>query len=257
MTGLLTSEALDRLCEHAGGRIDAGHTPGVAVAVTSRDGAESVLAVGHADIAGTPLRPDHAFQIGSISKSFAAICALQLEAEGVLSLDDAVADHLPWFSIGGGHGPIGLRHLLMHRSGLPVGADPGPSSPALVAELAAAETEWQPGERFWYSNIGYDTLGFALEARPGLPFPQLVRRRVLEPLGMHSSVAHIAAGDRRLLADGHEGSTRSCRGIPPSALRQRRLRHPREPRAASSHQPATWPATSAISWPAAPPGLTG
>ena len=175
------------------------------MAVTNREGAEAVLAVGHANTAGTPLRPDHAFQIGSISKSFAAICALQLEAEGVLSLDDRIVDHLPWFSVGGGHAPITLRQLLMHRSGLPIGADPGPSSFALVADLAEAETEWEPGERFWYSNVGYDTLGFALEARTGLPFPELVRRRVLEPLGMHSSVAHIAPGDRRLLADGHEG----------------------------------------------------
>jgi CubicO group peptidase (beta-lactamase class C family) len=178
---------------------------GLAVAVTNADGAESVVAVGHANLAGTPLRPDHAFQIGSISKSFAAICALQLEAEGVLWLDDRLVDHLPWFSVGGGHAPITLRHLLMHRSGLPIGTDPGPSSFALVAELAEAETEWEPGERFWYSNIGYDTLGFALEARAGLPFPELVRRRVLEPLCMQSSAAHIAAGDRRLLAAGHEG----------------------------------------------------
>ena len=93
----------------------------------------------------------------------------------------------------------------MHRSGLPMGNDPGPSSLGLVAELAAAETEWEPGTRFWYSNIGYDALGFALEARAGLPFPELLRRRVLEPLGMHESVANIAAADRSRLADGHDG----------------------------------------------------
>jgi CubicO group peptidase (beta-lactamase class C family) len=173
--------------------------------VTDRTGAEPVLAVGHADLAGTPLRPDHAFEIGSISKSFAVICALQLEAEGALSLDDPVTEHLPWFGVGGDRGTITLRHLMMHRSGLPMGTDPGPSSLALVARLAEAETEWSPGERFWYSNIGYDTLGFLLEARAGLPFPELVRRRVFEPLGMGSSVAHIAAEGRRLLADGHEG----------------------------------------------------
>jgi len=153
----------------------------------------------------TPLRPDHLLQIGSISKSFAVICALQLEAEGALSLDDPLTTHLPWFRVGGGHGTITLRHLMMHRSGLPMGSDPGPSSLGLVAELAAAETEWEPGERFWYSNIGYDALGFALEAAAGVPFPEVVSRRVLEPLGMRSSVAHIAAADRSRLADPHDG----------------------------------------------------
>jgi len=107
--------------------------------VTERGGAESVLAVGHADLAGTPLLPGHAFQIGSISKSFAVICALQLEAEGALSLDDPVTTYLPWFRVGGSRGAITLRHLMMHRSGLPMGSDPGPSSLALVAELAGAE----------------------------------------------------------------------------------------------------------------------
>jgi D-alanyl-D-alanine carboxypeptidase len=173
--------------------------------VTERGGAESVLAVGHADLAGTPLLPGHAFQIGSISKSFAVICALQLEAEGALSLDDPVTTYLPWFRVGGSRGAITLRHLMMHRSGLPMGTDPGPSSLALVAELAGAETEWEPGERFWYSNIGYDTLGFVLEACARLPFPELVRMRVFEPLGMGASVAQIAAEDRRRLADGHQG----------------------------------------------------
>jgi D-alanyl-D-alanine carboxypeptidase len=206
MKRLLTPEALDRLSTCIEQRIAAGDTVGVSVAVTDRDGEETVLTVGHADIAGTPLRPDHAFQIGSISKSFAAVCALQLEAEGALSLDDPVEQHLAWFRVGGAHGPMTLRHLLMHRSGLPMGTDPAPSSLGLVAMLAEAEPEWGPGERFWYSNIGYDALGFALEARAGRPFPELVRRRVLEPLGMNASVAYIAAEDRRMLADGHEGT---------------------------------------------------
>ena len=205
MTEFLTPDAVERLRAHADARIAAGDMPGVAVAVTGVDGAESLLVVGDADLAGTPLRSDHLLQIGSISKSFAAICALQLEAEGVISLDDPLVDHLPWFQVGGGHGPITLRQLLMHRSGLPMGNDPGPSSLGLVAELAAAETEWEPGTRFWYSNVGYDALGFALEARAGLPFPELLRRRVLEPLGMHESVANIAAADRSRLADGHDG----------------------------------------------------
>jgi CubicO group peptidase (beta-lactamase class C family) len=173
--------------------------------VTDAEGAETVLAVGHADLVGTPLRPDHLLEIGSISKSFAVICALQLEAEGLLSLDDPLVRHLPWFRVGGGHGPITLRHLMMHRSGLPMGTDPGPSSLALVAELTADATEWEPGERFWYSNVGYDALGFALEAVAGVPFPELVRRRVLEPLGMQSSVAHIGSADRSRLADPHDG----------------------------------------------------
>ena len=204
MPPLLSSDAAERARAHAEARISALDTRGLAVAVTDRTGNETILVAGSADMAGTPLGPDHRFQIGSISKSFAVICALQLEAEGALALDDPLVTHLPWFQVGGGHGTITLRHLLMHRSGLPLGSDPGPSSLGLVADLAGAETEWEPGTRFWYSNVGYDAAGFALEAVTGIPFPELVRRRVLAPLGMHDSLAHIHPEDRCHLADGHE-----------------------------------------------------
>ena len=56
-------------------------------------------------MAETPLGLDHRFQIGSISKSFAAICALQLEAEGALALDDQLVTHVPGFRCGEGTGP--------------------------------------------------------------------------------------------------------------------------------------------------------
>lgn len=204
MSQLLTPDACESLRAHAEARIGARDTRGIAVAVTDRTGSETILVAGSADMAGTPLGPGHRLEIGSISKSFVAICALQLEREGALSLDDELAQHVPWFRVGGGYGPITLRHLLMHRSGLPLGADPSPSSPAHIAELAAAETEWEPGSRFWYSNVGYDALGYALELRSGVPLPELVRRRVLEPLGMSASSAHIGFQDRHLLADGHE-----------------------------------------------------
>src|SRR4249919_953616 len=204
MTELLTPDAVERLRAHAEARIGALDAPGIAVGVTDANGAESLLTVGHADLAGPPLRRGHPLQIGSISKSFAAICALQLEREGALSLDDKLVQHVGWFRVRGGHGPITLRHLLMHRSGLPMGAEPGPSSPSHIAELADAETEWEPGARFWYSNVGYDALGYALELRSGVPLPELIRRRVLEPLGMHASQARIAPEHRPRLADGHE-----------------------------------------------------
>jgi len=201
---LLSPDAADRLRAYAEARVGAGDMIGVTAAVTDLAGAETVIAAGCADAAGTPLRPGHLLQIGSISKSFAAICALQLEAEGALSLDDELVRHLPWFRVGKGGGPITLRHLLMHRSGLPTGSDPAPSSAALIGELARAETEWAPGERFWYSNVGYDAVGMALEAVTGEGFPQIVRRRVLEPLGMTASAAHIAPQHRERLADGFE-----------------------------------------------------
>jgi hypothetical protein len=85
-----------------------------------------------------------------------------------------------------------------------MGTEPTPSSAALIGELVRAETEWEPGERFWYSNVGYDAIGMALEAATGEAFPRIVRRRVLDPLGMGASAAHIAPQHRERMADGFE-----------------------------------------------------
>ncbi|HYP19331.1 MAG TPA: serine hydrolase domain-containing protein, partial [Chloroflexia bacterium] len=138
-------------------------TPGVALAITDRDGLLATRSYGYADLgAGTPVTPETWFQHGSIGKSFSAIVTLQLVEEGVLDLQAPVTRYLPWFAVGGGHEPITLHHLLTHTSGLPAGTDFSPDQRYEIWALREVEA-LAPGSRMRYSNVGYRVLGFVLE----------------------------------------------------------------------------------------------
>src|SRR5213594_2471361 len=93
-------------------------SPGVAIGLTSRDDPIGVVTVGHANLpAREPVRPEHRFQIGSISKSFTAIALLQEHEARRLDLHAPVTEYLPWFEVRSPSGPITLHHLLTHTAG--------------------------------------------------------------------------------------------------------------------------------------------
>ena len=180
-----------------------GRTPGIAAAITDRDRTLLVAYAGDAERAsGTPVRPDHRFEIGSIGKTFTALALMQLADEGRLDPGDPVTRHLPWFRVPGDE-PITLEHLLRHRSGITAGIDGSPDAFGQVWALRDLTPSARPGERFHYSNVGYKTLGLVLEAVDGRPYPEVIRRRILEPLGMSDTAPSITNEGRARLAVGH------------------------------------------------------
>ncbi len=180
-------------------------TPGVAVALTDRDRTLRVVTYGDADQAsGSPVTPSTLFEIGSIGKSFTAIVCLQLRAAGLLDLDAPVTRYLPWFEVRSAHGPILLRHLLSHTAGIIRGTDAVPDARLEVWQLRETETGGPPGERFHYSNVGYKAVGLVLERVLDRPYPEIVRERILDPLGMNESEPAITHRIRPRLAVGYQ-----------------------------------------------------
>lgn len=178
--------------------------PGVAVGLTSRDGPLGVVTDGHADLAARePVRPEHLFQIGSISKSFTAIAVLQEHEAGRLDLHAPVTQYLPWFDVRSPSGPITPHHLLTHTSGLPTGRDFTGEAVHELWALRETEVGFAPGTRFHYSNAGYKALGLVLEAIAGKPWWRLVRTRVLDPLRMTLTDPITTPETRSRSATGH------------------------------------------------------
>jgi CubicO group peptidase (beta-lactamase class C family) len=178
--------------------------PGVVVGLTSRDGPLGVVTDGHADLAARePVRPEHLFQIGSISKSFTAIAVLQEHEAGRLDLHAPVTQYLPWFDVRSPSGPITPHHLLTHTSGLPTGRDFTGEAVHELWALRETEVGFAPGTRFHYSNAGYKALGLVLEAIAGKPWWRLVRTRVLDPLRMTSTDPITTPETRSRSATGH------------------------------------------------------
>ena len=174
-------------------------TGGVAIAVTDRRRTLYQTAMGYADLgSGRPALLGDRFQIGSIGKSMTALALLQLVGSGRLELDAPIGINLPWFAIPSRHGPITLRHLLSHTAGLPAGSDFAPAARYEGFALRDTGVAWEPGSRYHYSNTGYKLLGWLLEDLSGLGYGEVMRRRILEPLGMgdtHPVITHATHRD--------------------------------------------------------------
>jgi CubicO group peptidase (beta-lactamase class C family) len=202
MPGL--SEAFERVGAFLEQRLPFMHAAGAALAVTDRDETLGVVVRGFADAAsGTPVRPETRFQIGSISKSFAAIVAVQEAMAGRLDLRASVNDLAPWLRLPEPFGPITPHHLMTHSAGLIIGSEEAPSALGALTILREQRVAFAPGERFWYSNDGWKVLGLVLEEITGGRIDEQLRRRVLEPLGMAASTAAITNDVRTDAATGY------------------------------------------------------
>jgi D-alanyl-D-alanine carboxypeptidase len=183
----------------------ADQVPGMAWALTDRERTLWVAARGYADLtARIPLTTDTLFAIGSIGKSFTSIALLQEHEAGNLDLDQPVTRYLPWFEVRSSFAPITVHHLLSHSSGLVSTFDFATSDWPHVFALRETEVAGPPGQRFSYSNDGYKTLGLVLRAITGRSYGDVIRSRILEPLGMNATDPVITQETRKRLAVGHE-----------------------------------------------------
>lgn len=193
--------------------------PGGIVVAVSRDATLFELPFGYANVdARTPVRRDHLFAIGSISKAFVGLTILQLAEEGKLDLDKSVTAYLPWFSVGSDYPVFSLRHLLNHSAGLPAGTDSLPDELGQGWWLRELSTGFEPGTAFHYSNIGYILLGLVVSAVTGKPTVEVYRERLLGPLGMTASVACISNRDRHRFAVGYAPAADDLPWVPGDAL---------------------------------------
>ena len=167
------------------------HIPAVTLAVI-RDGVPvRTQAYGAADIENNlAARTDSVFKIGSVSKQFVAAGIMVLVQDGKVALEDRIAKYLPgapkaWEA-------ITVRHALTHTAGLVregPAFDPYKVQPDIEVIKSAYETRLlsKPGEKWEYSNLGYFILGEIIRQAGGKPWPQFLRERVFQPLGMSAT----------------------------------------------------------------------
>ena len=164
-----------------------------------------------------PARADTLFSIQSTSKNFTATAIMLAVQRGMLDLDEPVTTYLPEFTVQSRFEPMPqakmtLRLLLAHRAGFtheaPVGNNYDPAFPSFEAHVRSISQTWlryPVGERYRYSNLGFDLAGYILQRRSGVPFADWLKVMVFEPLGMNDSTAasavYMKAANR---AVGHE-----------------------------------------------------
>ncbi|MGC9378649.1 serine hydrolase domain-containing protein [Streptomyces sp. MH13] len=162
-----------------------GRTPSLVAAVV-RDGC-TVWHGARTSVDGHGPDENVQYRIGSITKTFTAVLVLRLRDDGVLDLGDPLEKHLP----GTGAGEATIAELLAHSGGLAAESPapwwertPGSLRPELADVLGEQPLLHPPGRRHHYSNPGYTLLGALVEKLRGAPWEDVLRREVLEPLGL-------------------------------------------------------------------------
>ena len=181
--------------------------PGLAVAIVKGD--QVIFAKGYGQVApGQPVTPQTQFYIGSVTKSFTALAALQLVEQGKLNLDAPVQQYLPWFQVADPQAAsqITVRHLLNHTSGLNEKGDPNAAAYTDSLESQArllknVRPAAPAGSRYEYYNQNYRLVGLLIETVSGQSYGDYLRDHVFIPLGMSHSVANPA--DAPDLAQGY------------------------------------------------------
>lgn len=158
---------------------------------------------------------DTLFEIGSITKVFTSLVLADMVVRGEVKLDDPVAKFLPkTVRVPGRDGrEITLLDLSNQVSGLPrlpdnlkpadqgdPYADYGPAQ--LYEFLSRYALPRAIGEKYEYSNLGAGLLGHALSLKAGMSYEELVRRRVLEPLGMTDTSITLTEAQKKRLTSG-------------------------------------------------------
>lgn len=214
--------------------VDAGFVPG-AVAVVARRGEVRIEAAGSLAFEGagskTPMARDTICRMGSMTKPFAAACAMTLVEDGTLRLDDPVDDLLPELAdmrvLADPNGPldetvaakqpITLRDLLTFTLGTGVvPAEPGtvpiadalntfgqPSPDEWIRWLGALPLVHQPGER-WMYHTAADVTGVLIARATGKSFGDALRERICDPLGMTDTAFSVRGDSIDRLATAYE-----------------------------------------------------
>lgn len=165
--------------------------------------------------------PSTKYSICSISKLFTAIAIMQLYEQNKLRLDDHIDALLPWYDLKQQYdesGPITIRSLLTHSSGLPRESDHPywsapdfafPTAEQVRTGLKNQETLYPASTYFQYSNLGMTLLGEVVEAVSGMDYADYVQEHILEPLDLQNTETYLPAAEwRNSLATGYGAEDR-------------------------------------------------
>jgi CubicO group peptidase (beta-lactamase class C family) len=177
--------------------------PGMAIGITL-DGRDYFFNYGIASKeTGKPVTRETLFEIGSLSKTFAAVLASSAQIQGTLSLHDSVSRYLPLLR-GTSFDKITLLNLGTHTSGLPLFVPKGISS---TSELMDYLKHWQPpfraGTHRIYSNIGIGLLGAIAAKSRNETYEEALQNGLFQRLGMTHSYLNVPRDEMKDYAEGY------------------------------------------------------
>ncbi len=175
------------------------HIPGLALGIYRRG---EIVKAGGYGLASVELdvavKPETIFQSGSVGKQFTAAAVMMLVEEGKVNLDDSIAKYFEkapaiWQ-------PVKVKNLLSHTSGIAEyesGPRTKPGAPfylrldnteeELFGKIAALPMDFQPGEKWRYTNTNYVLLGMMIHKVTGQFYGDFLQARIFKPLRMNAT----------------------------------------------------------------------
>lgn len=176
------------------------HITGLSAALVDEGGIVAGQGYGFADRgANRPADLRTVYRIGSITKLFTGIAAVQLVEKGLFNLDKPVGEYLPEFSLKASPDDLAKitpRTLMTHHSGLPADwyADYWSTDPhafrQVIEYLRNCALAFSPNTVFSYSNLATSLMGILIERVSGLSYQDYIQEYLLDPLRMTESGLH-------------------------------------------------------------------
>lgn len=199
---------------------------GAVTVVVGREGVLHLEGTGFADVAQKkPMTADTLFWIASMTKPVTGVAVLMLQDEGRLSVNDPVSKYLPEFAAlktpSGKPAPITLTQVLTHTSGLGEASGPAAQAAKTLADLVplwlAAPMQYEPGDRWRYTQSGINAAARIVEVVSGQPFDVFLQERLFGPLGMKHTTFYPddAARAQRVTAYAKNKDTGLLEPVPP------------------------------------------
>jgi CubicO group peptidase (beta-lactamase class C family) len=184
---------------------------------------------------GDPVVRGTLFHQASVSKTFVATAIMQLVERGKVELDAPITKYLSYFKLEDErYQNITIRQLMNHTSGMPDEEDYAWDRPEYdeqsleryVKGIGHHKLLSQPGEKFAYSNIGYEILGDMIAKVSDMSFEQYMEKNILKPTGMQSSSFLKQEVEAYIAAPHVLGATHECGGCVSSVFPYNRAHAP-------------------------------
>jgi CubicO group peptidase (beta-lactamase class C family) len=170
------------------------HAPGATVLIAKGDKIMYRKAFGMANLEqNVPMHPNHVFQLASITKQFTSVAILMLMEQGQLSLKDPLSKYIADYPRGT---EITVHHLLNHTSGIKsfntlpdfmTKSRLDLTTEEMIGSFKNLPLDFEPNEKYQYSNSGYFLLGYIIEKVSGMPYEEFIQKHIFDKLGMKNS----------------------------------------------------------------------
>jgi len=201
---------------------------GAVTVVVKKDKVLHLESTGFAEVAAKrPMTPDTLFWIASMTKPITGTAILMLQDEGKLNVADPVTKYLPEFANlktpSGKPANLTITQILTHTSGLGEASGPDAQKAKTLADLVplwlAAPMQYEPGEKWKYTQSGINAAARIVEVVGGMTFDAFLQKRLFDPLGMKHTTFYLTLELRSQLVTAYAKSkdTGLLEPVPPRA----------------------------------------